>query len=93
MCQMSYRDSAAKLLTLVLFAASLQLMSSRENQHDIFGGHPTIFRNVTEPASQQYQFTPAVFGLPAQQRMIREQLESSTNAEHPLTRDLWVVVR
>jgi hypothetical protein len=47
-------------------------MSNRENQHDIFGGDPTVFRDVAKPATRQYQLTPAVFGLAAQQRMIRE---------------------
>ena len=81
------------MLTLFLSVPCLQLMSNRKNQHDIFGGNPTIFRDVTEPAARQYQLTPAVFGLATQQRMIREKLESSPNAEHPLTRKLWVVVR
>lgn len=79
--------------TLFLPVPCLQLMSNRENQHDIFGGDPTVFRDVAKPATRQYQLTPAVFGLAAQQRMIREQFESSPNAEHPLTRKFWVVVR
>jgi hypothetical protein len=47
-------------------------MSNRKNQHDIFGGNPTVFRDVSEPATRQYQLAAAVFGLVAQQRMIRE---------------------
>jgi hypothetical protein len=69
---MACRDSAATFLTLFLSVPRLQLMSNRKNQHDIFGGDPTIFRNVAEPAARQYQLTPTVFGLAAQQRMIRE---------------------
>jgi hypothetical protein len=47
-------------------------MSNRQNQYDVLSGHPTIFGHVAEAAARQYQFTAAVFGLSAQQRMIRE---------------------
>jgi hypothetical protein len=50
MCQMAFRDSVAKFPTLFLSVPRFQLMSNRKNQHDIFGGNPTIFRNVAEPA-------------------------------------------
>jgi hypothetical protein len=50
---MAYRDSAGTLLTLFFPVPRLQLMSNRKNQHDIFGGNPTIFRDVTEPATRQ----------------------------------------
>ena len=50
---MAYRDSAATLLTLFLSVPRLQLMSNCKNQHDIFGGNPTIFRDITEPATRQ----------------------------------------
>ena len=68
-------------------------MSNSENQHDIFSGNPTIFSDVAEPAARQYQLTSAVFGMAAKKRMIREQIERSPNAEHPLTRKLWIVFR
>jgi hypothetical protein len=70
--QMACRDTAATFMTLFLSIPRLQLMSNRKNQHDIFGGNPTIFRDVAEPAARQYQLTPPVFGLAAQQRMIRK---------------------
>jgi hypothetical protein len=81
-------------MTSFLPVSCVQLMSNRQNQHDIFGSSsPSIFRDVTKPAARQYQLMPAVFCLAAQQWMIREKLESSPNAKHPLTRKLWVVVR
>jgi hypothetical protein len=58
--------------SLFFFVASLQLMSNRQDQYDVLSGHPTIFGHVAEAAARQYQFTAAVFGLSAQQRMIRE---------------------
>ena len=82
-------------LSLILFLSvpGFQLMSNSKNQHDIFSVNPTIFSDVAEPAARQYQLTSAVFGLAAKQRMIREQIERSPNAEHPLTCKPWVVVR
>ena len=58
--------------SLFLFVASLQLMSNRQNQYHVLSGHPTIFGHVAEATPRQYQFTAAVFGLSAQQRVIRE---------------------
>ena len=42
------------LLALFFSVPCLQLMSNRKNQHDIFGGNPTIFCNVAEAAARQY---------------------------------------
>ena len=63
MCQMACCDSPARFLTLFLSVPRLQFMSNRKNQDDIFGGNPTIFRDVAKPATRQYQLTPAVFRL------------------------------
>lgn len=77
---------------LFLLVTRLPLMSHCENQHDIVGRHPAIFRHVAELTARQYQFPAPVFSLAAQQRMIRKDLEGSPNAEHPLAREFWVVV-
>ena len=78
---------------LFLFITRLQLMPHCENQHDIVGRHPATFRHVSELTARQYQFPAPVFGPAAQQRMIRKELKCSPNAEHPLAREFWVVVR
>jgi hypothetical protein len=62
----------AAIVSLFFFVASLQLMSNRQNQYHLLSGHPTIFGHVAEAAPGQYQFTAAVFGLSAQQRVIHE---------------------
>ena len=58
--------------TSFFLVTRFQLMANRQNQHNIIGGNPTVFRDVAEPATRQYQFMATVLGLAAQQRMIRE---------------------
>jgi hypothetical protein len=66
-------------------------MSNGENQNGIFVCYPAIFGHIAELAARQDQLQAPVLGLAAKQRMVRKQLEGSSNADHPLTRELRIV--
>jgi len=50
-------------------------MPHRQNQHHVLARQPAILRDVTVLAARQYEFSPAIFGHPTQQWVVRENLE------------------
>lgn len=67
-------------------------MPNRENQDDILGRDPPIFRDIAELSPGKNQFPAPVLRFAAQQRVISKQLESAPNTEHPLARHARVLL-
>jgi len=59
-------------------------MPDRQNQHDVLGRQPTLFRYVTALASRQHELQPT------QQRVVRENLECRSYARGLRQRPLGI---
>ena len=80
------------IASLFVFITRFELMSNGKDQHRILGSQPAIFGYVAKLAARQDQLPAPVLRFAAQQRMVCKQLEGSPNADHPLTRELRIVV-
>ncbi len=65
-------------------------MPDRQDQHDVLGRQPAIFRYVTVPAARQYELPPSTFGHPTQQRVVRENLKCRSDARELGQRPLGI---
>jgi len=55
-------------------------MPDRQNQRDVFGRQPTVFRDVIVLAARKHELPPTFVGHPTQQRVVRENLECRSHA-------------
>jgi hypothetical protein len=46
---------------LLASVSRLKLVPNGKDQDDVFGGEPTVFRNISVPASREDEFPPAFF--------------------------------
>ena len=67
-----------------LFASvsRLKLMTNRQDEDDVFGGKPSILRDVSVTAARENELAPALLSASPEQRMIRQQLERLADAHN-----------
>lgn len=62
---------------LIASVSRLKLVANAKDQNDVFGGKPTVFRNISVAA--------AFFGRPSKQRMIDQELKGLSHAQNLFT--------
>jgi len=62
--------SRLTLSGLLARVTRLELMSDGKDQNDVFGGKPTVFRDISVTASREDEFPAAILRRPSEQRMI-----------------------
>ncbi len=68
-------------------------MAHGDNEDDFVGRKPPVLRDIAVTAPRENEFATAVLGKSAEQRMIREQLESPADARQSFARAFRVVKR
>jgi hypothetical protein len=84
--------SAFAVARLFVFVTRFKLISNGKDQHLIPRRYPAIFGHIAELAARKDQLPAPVLRFAPQQPMVRKQLEGSSNADHPRTRELRIVV-
>jgi hypothetical protein len=82
-----------KNASLLLQIARLELMPNRQNEHDVIGREPSVFRNVAMAAAREHELPSPVLCAATKERMVCQQLDCFTNAQESFACSARIVIR
>jgi hypothetical protein len=68
-------------------------MPNRQNEHDVIGREPSVFRNVAMAAAREHELPSPVLCAATKERMVCQQLECFTNAQESFACSARIVMR